>query len=308
MVELARSELFDADFLEAVRQLRLVASRVPSGGRFAEQRSQTLGQGIEFRDFRPYTPGDDLRGVDWNIYRRLGRVFLRLFEEQEDLPVYLLPDLSMSGFVQEGAHLRAHVGLKTAMALGAIALGQHDSVGVFPVGQDVSIAMPPTSGANRLLHLAERLSTLEAGGGTRLAHCLERFGAMNLRRGLLVLISDFFDPAGIDDVVRALKTVRHKLLLVHLWRATDAEPNPADFAGDVRLVDAEGASIIAPSGHLDMYVDDEVRARYRAAFQAFEASLHTFAASRQAGYLKLDVESDVVAQLATLFESGRLRA
>lgn len=305
MAELQQAELFDPAFLEAVRQLRLVAARVPAGGRFAEQRSDTKGQGIEFRDFRPYTPGDDLRGVDWNIYRRLGRVFLRLFEEQEDLPVYLLPDLSMSGYVAEGRTLRAHAGLKVAMALGAVALGQHDSVGVFAIGDDVEVAMAPTSGANRQLFLAERLAALRPGGGTNLARSLDRFGALRQRRGLAVVISDFFDPAGIEAVLAAAKRLRHKLLFVQLWRAGDAEPDPDQFGGDLRLVDAEGASAAAPSGHLDMYVDDQVRARYRAAFQAFEAALQTFALERRVGYLKLDVEDDLVGQLATLFQGGR---
>ena len=78
-------ELFDPAFLESLQHLRLIARRVPPGGRFAEHLSRDLGPGIEFRDFRPYVPGDDLRAVDWNIYRRLGRVFVRLYEELEDL-------------------------------------------------------------------------------------------------------------------------------------------------------------------------------------------------------------------------------
>ena len=67
------SELFDADFLESLARLRIVARRVARGGRHAEQRSLDLGSGIEFRDFRPYSPGDDFRAIDWNIYRRLGK-------------------------------------------------------------------------------------------------------------------------------------------------------------------------------------------------------------------------------------------
>ena len=95
------AELFDPDFLASVQRLRISARRVARGGRYAEQRSRDLGHGIEFRDYRPYAPGDDLRAVDWNIYRRLGRVFLRLFEELEDLPLYLLPDVSASLFLEQ---------------------------------------------------------------------------------------------------------------------------------------------------------------------------------------------------------------
>ena len=93
--------LFDAAFLDSLQGLRIIARRVPRGGRHADQRSLDLGSGIEFRDFRPYSPGDDFRAIDWNIYRRLGRVFLRLFEELEDLPLYLMPDVSDSMFQED---------------------------------------------------------------------------------------------------------------------------------------------------------------------------------------------------------------
>lgn len=301
MASITFEELFDPEFMESVHRLRLVAGRVPMGGRFAEQRSKAMGHGIEFRDFRPYTAGDDLRAVDWNIYRRLGRVFLRLFEEMEDLPVYLMPDISASGFVAEAPDqpLRAHVGLRAALALGAIAFGQHDSVGLFPVSDKLEVAMRPTSGADRVMSFAARLAELERGGETNLAACLDKFGAMRLREGLVVLISDFFDPAGIDAVTAALGRLRHKLLLVQLWRSSDAAPDEAVLAGDLRLVDTETG---VP---LDLFIDHEVLGRYKRAHESFEASLCAFAEGRRAGLLKLDVETDVVQQLATLFEGGR---
>jgi uncharacterized protein (DUF58 family) len=304
MVSISFEELFDPDFMESLHRLRLIAGRVPMGGRFAEQRSKAMGHGIEFRDFRPYTAGDDLRAVDWNIYRRLGRVFLRLFEELEDLPVYLMPDISASGFVDEvpGAPLRAHVGLRTALALGAIAFGQHDSVGLFPISDKLEVAMRPTSGADRVMSFAARLAELSRGGTTDLAAALDQFGAMRMREGLVVLISDFFDPAGIEAVTRAAGRLRHRLLFVQLWRATDAEPDASQLSGDLRLVDSETG---AP---LDLFIDDEVLARYHAAHANFEDHLTRFAESRRAGLLKLDVADDVVDQLATLFEGGRYNA
>ena len=88
--------LLDPEFLQQACALRIIAHRVAPAGRWAEHRSHDRGQGLEFRDYRPYSPGDEMRAIDWNIYRRLGRVVVRLFEEMEDLPVYLMPDLSFS--------------------------------------------------------------------------------------------------------------------------------------------------------------------------------------------------------------------
>ena len=81
------AELFPTDFVAAVSRMRLSAGQAPRGGRHAEHGSVQLGAGMEFRDFRSYMPGDDIRRIDWNLYRRSGRLFLRLFEEERDLPV-----------------------------------------------------------------------------------------------------------------------------------------------------------------------------------------------------------------------------
>ena len=289
-------ELFDSEFLESVSRLRIVANRVPRGGRFAEQRSADLGHGIEFRDFRPYSPGDDLRAVDWNIYRRLGRVFLRLFEELEDLPLYVLPDVSASAFHERPP--RARAGLRCALALSAVSLGQHDSVGIFPFAEDLSVLVRPQSGKGRILSFARAMSGLEPGGSTDIGRALGRLGGMKLRRGLLCVISDFFDPGGAEAVIGALGGIRHQLLLVQLVRKSDRDP---DVSGDLRLVDCEsGASE-------DVSITAGVLERYRAAYDAFQTELTDFARRRRAGLLRLDVERDVVAQLADLFENGSYR-
>lgn len=286
-------QLFDAAFLEEVARLRLIARRVPRGGRFAEQRSQQLGSGIEFRDFRPYAPGDDLRAVDWNIYRRLGRVFLRLFEELEDLPLYLLPDVSESLFVEEPP--RALAGFRTTLALASIAAGQHDTVALLPFDTDLHLAARPRAGTGRTLFLARRLAAIEPGGRTDLARALRRLGGLDLRRGLVAVISDFFDPNGLDTVLAELGRLRHRLLLVQLVRPSDRDPR---LTGDLRLLDCE-------TGHAEnVSVTSKVLERYRAAYDRFAAALAEFASARGAGLIRLDVEAPIVPQLATLFEKG----
>lgn len=289
--------LLDPEFLESVARLRIVARRVARGGRPAEQRSLDLGSGIEFRDFRPYSAGDDLRSIDWNIYRRLGKVFLRLFEEVEDLPLYLMLDNSRS--LQVEAKPRALAAQKIAMALTAIAAGQHDSAGLFPFAEDVEVLMRPRSGKGSLLTVARALTSLEAGGNTDFRRSFKHFAAMGYRRGLCVIISDFFDPQGLDAVTEAMKQLRHRLLLVQLVRPTDAEP---DLKGDLRLVDCETGQ-----GE-DVSLTPAVRAAYRRIVGEFNEGLAGFARRRGAGLLRLDCDGDIVAQLATLFEGGVLRA
>ncbi len=289
--------LLDPEFLESVSRLRLVARQVPRGGRFADQRSRDLGAGLEFRDHRPYSPGDDLRSMDWNLYRRLGKVFLRLFEELEDLPVYLCPDVSRSAFLEP--HPRALAGLRSTLALASIALAQHDTVGLFPFAEQSRVAVRPTSGSGRLMTFARALADTEPGQATDFEALARGIGAMRLRSGLVVVISDFFDPGGIAAVTSALKTLRHRLLLVQLVHPTDEDP---EVEGDLELVDCETGS------RENVSVTPAVLERYRAAYREWSAGLAAFARTRGAGLVRLDVEEDIVSQLASVFEGGRYEA
>jgi uncharacterized protein (DUF58 family) len=289
-------DLIDPDFLHSLQRLRLVARRVPRGGRFAEQRSAAQGAGIEFQDYRPYSTGDDLRAIDWNIYRRLGRVFLRLFEEMEDLPVYLLPDHSQSMWLEQPP--RIHPCLRATMALAAIALGQHDRVGVFPFASEMQVLVRPRNGFASLPSFATRINGLKAGGSTDFNRSLSRFSGLRLRRGLAVVVSDFFDPGGLPAVLEALKKVPHHLLLVQLVRPSDSNP---ELQGDLRLRDCESGE-----SH-DITVDAQVLQRYRDAYQEFQNGLTEFSQKRNIGLLRLNAEDEVVPQLASLFENGRLQ-
>lgn len=289
------NEIFDAAFLEGLATLRIVARRVASRGRPAEQRSKDLGAGIEFHDFRPYSPGDDIKAIDWNIFRRLGRVVLRLFIELEDLPLYLMPDISRSMY-SDG---RALAGLRCALGLGAISLGQMDRVGIIPFSDDLGTIVRPSAGKHQLMLLADRLARLEPGGTTNFERSFGRFSQLALRRGLVVVISDFFDPAGVEAVCESLSRQRHRLLLVRVTRKSDADPS---FRGDLRLVDCETGV------QEDLTVTEPVLQKYKEAYAAFTTRLERFAGMVHAGYTELDADLPVLDQIAHLFHAGRYEA
>lgn len=294
MPRIQLEDLLSPGFLDSLQALRFTARRVPGGGRYAEQRSRDLGSGIEFRDFRPYVPGDDLRSIDWNIYQRLGRVFVRLFEEMEDLPIYLMPDVSQSMFFETPP--RGLAGLRCALALAAVGLNQHDTVGLFPFADDLRMQNPPRSGANQVIRLARLMTRIDHGGVTDLGTSLKKLAALRLRPGLLVILSDFFDPEGLGRVARALSRVRHKVLLVQLVRPSDDTP---ELQGDLLLRDCE-------TGHTEeVSITPAVLQRYREAHASFLQELIDLARRRRAGLLRVNAEQDVVPQLAGLFESGR---
>lgn len=297
--QLSFEELFDPEFLQALRQFTLRVRRVAPSGRLAENKSKDRGIGLEFTDFKPYAPGDDLRAVDWNIYQRLGKIFVRVFEEQQDLPFYVLVDRSSSMYLEEPPRINA--ALRTALALTSIALHQSDSVGVFSFSNDLQAHVRSTSGKARLMTVARQLAALSERSETQLSSSLQQFNIYKIRLGLLILISDFFEPNGLAGVIEALRHCRHRLLLVQLTRQSDATPNlRTDLQGDVRLTDCETDISV------DLTVEPAVLARYREIYREFNSTLESFANAQPAGLIRLDVEQPVINQLGALFEMQTL--
>ncbi len=294
-MKVAFEELFDPEFLSSLGHLSILARRVAAGGHFGEKLSKQLGSGIEFKDFRPYSYGDDLRSVDWNLYRRLGKVFLRLYEEQQDLPVYIMPDLSKSMFFSDAS--RAKTALKVAMAMAAISMNQNDTVSLMPYSEEVEVRLKSKSGKSNIMTFAHRLSELASGNKTDLSSALKTISSMKLRPGLLIIISDFFEPNGFSKIEKMLSRLKHKVLLIQISKESDINPTLQD---ELRLRDCETGETA------DIVISPDLLKRYREVYSEFCNDLAAMAKKRQAGLLNISVEKDVVTQFASLFEGGAL--
>ncbi|MGD9128353.1 MAG: DUF58 domain-containing protein [Planctomycetia bacterium] len=288
--------LFDGKFIRTIRQLGLKASNVSRGGRHAEHPAIELGSGLEFRDYRGYTAGDDFRRIDWNLYNRLGRLFVRQFDQLEDYPVYILVDLSDSMWF--ATPTRADMARQVTAAVVAAAVNQHDRPQIHPFGADFGTPLRTINGNNGLVRALDYLGSLASLGQTDLVGCVRRFTSQRVRRGMAVIVSDFFDPAGIDAVTDALRSLRHDLLLVQITRASDRQP---DVSGEVRLVDCESGV------RVDVQADSSVLAAYREAYDQFQEGLDRFAIKRGAAHVQLDVEQSILDQLNKLFPAGVLQ-
>jgi len=292
-------ELFDSEFLSALETFDLRIKRFIRQGRHGEQLSHDRGFGQEFKDFKAYVPGDDLRAVDWNIYQRLGRLFVHVFEEYQELPLYLLVDRSKSMFHEDPPRIRA--GLRTALALGSIAASQHDVVSLFSFSDDLDMNTQSISSKGHVITLARQMVELHELNGTQLSEVLKLLAVQKLRRGLLVIISDFFDPEGIQAITEATKLVRHKVLLVQLIKASDADPTVnADIVGDLRLVDCE------TQGAIDVTIAPQVLREYTRVYQAFNKDLSELADGLGSGLVQIDTEEPILDQLSTIFQTRNL--
>jgi len=238
------SVLFNDDLLNRLEYLNLVARKIFAGHEAAKRRTKKLGPGIEFADHRDYVPGDDYRYIDWNAAGRSSRLLLRLFEEQQDLCLYILLDVSRSMGLPPptGSTVpKLHCGIQLTAALAYIALSDLDRVGIAAVSDGINAFFPPARGKNHIFKVLDFLSELTCSGVTQLGQATKSFVHQTRRRGPTVLISDYYDISGYRQALRLLKHHGFDPCAIQLYDANDANP---PTLGDATLSDAEtGATI-----------------------------------------------------------------
>jgi uncharacterized protein (DUF58 family) len=230
--------LFDEATLRKLEQLTLIADRVRVGVMKGDRRSKKRGSSIEFADYRNYSKGDDLRRLDWNVYARLERPFIKLLEEEEDLAVHLLVDASASmnwpDVASDANKLR--YALKLAGALGHVALATGDLLTVTLLNSRGDRTWGPYRGQGNSLRLFQFLESGEAGGLTDVNLSLRNYGLHGRRPGLLFLLSDLLSPNGYKEGLNTLQARGYEIGLIHLLSPDEVEP---PVSGDLKLVDVE---------------------------------------------------------------------
>ncbi len=231
--------LFDSDFLKKLEYLSLVSRRVFRGQLLAQRRTMQLGGGIEFADHREYTPGDDFRYLDWNVYARQNELLLKRFQEEEDLHVYVLLDCSKS--MAFGDPSKFDYVRRVGAALAYIALADLDRVSVVGFAGDVVADFPLTRGKARILSLLKFLENLKPQGtATNLSRVAKSFVHRGQRRGLALVLSDLFDPDGFQHGLDLLRHHRYEPHVVQVYDRRDAEP---EMKGDLELFDVETETV-----------------------------------------------------------------
>lgn len=266
--------------LSLCARLRFVTRKRRRGGTWGERRSTRRGAGLEFADYRDYTPGDDPRRVDWNLYARLDRPYVRLFEEEEDLAVSVVLDGSASMAWGEEADARWPAAQRLAGALGAVALLGGDGLrGALLRGDGASAAWGPQRGRGYVPLWQQWIETLRPEGATpEAALGLRALAARPLRPGLLLLLTDGYDPPGLAAGVAALAGRGHEVVLLHLLTADDVAPT---VRGDLRLVDVETGA------KCEVTVDNATLDAYQRRFAAWQGELRALAGKHQGRYVAL---------------------
>src|SRR5512147_1392603 len=274
--------VFAEGFLRQLERLGVLMKHPVRGGLKGGRRSVKRGQSVEFADYRDYALGDDLRQLDWNVYARLERLFVKLFIEEEDVTVTLLVDASAS--MTAGHPPKLLFAKRAAAALGYIGLASEDRVTVSALTGRTSRRRPAMRGSGRIFRLLSDLSAIEPSAGPTDLLAAARHAAAQLRgKGVVILLSDLLDPAA-DRVIRELAATGSELIVLHVLSPDELDPR---LEGDLRLVDVETGDGV------DVTVDLPTLDAYKARLAGWKAGFVELAAKRRASYVDLPSDANL---------------
>lgn len=286
-METAAPLIFDSIFLSKLERLYLLSKKMFRGKHHAERRSKHTGSSLEFADYRNYTFGDDLRSIDWNIYGRLDRLFVKLFEEEQDLPVYFLIDASASMQWTSGIRHPAagctkfDQARRVAASLAYIALANLDRVNIHYFGSQLGAHMGMSRGKgqfHKVLDFLERAPEKNGqSAGTRLAFSFRAFAQRVKRRGLVFVLSDLFDADGCEEGLSLLRYNQFETSVIQVLDPAEMQP---ELLGDLRLIDTE------TEHPFEITSDPSLLKCYRLELRNFLQGVETFCNKRQIGYVQ----------------------
>jgi uncharacterized protein (DUF58 family) len=284
---------FDSEFLKKLEYLYIVSKKIFAGRIKAERRSTRRGVSVEFADYRNYTPGDDFRYIDWNAFARLDELLLKLYEEREDLHIYFLVDASQS--MTYGELPKLIYAKRVAAALAYIGLSNLDRIGITAFNTTDINRLPTERGKGKIFTVLNFLDQINGTGETDMEHAFRNFVHMTKRRGLVVVISDLFDPKGFTAGLNMLKFQKHDLFVIHIIDEKEAEPN---LLGDYHLVDVETDQL------RPVTINENHIKRYKALFNKYCDDLDRYCTQREISLVRTMTKAPFEELILRIFRIG----
>ncbi len=284
---------FDSEFLKKLEYLYIVSKKIFAGRIKAERRSTRRGVSVEFADYRNYTPGDDFRYIDWNAFARLDELLLKLYEEREDLHIYILVDASQS--MTYGELPKLIYAKRVAAALAYIGLSNLDRIGITAFNTTDMNRLPTERGKGKIFTVLNFLDQINGTGETDMEHAFRNFVHMTKRRGLVVVISDLFDPKGFTAGLNMLKFQKHDLFVIHIIDEKEVEPN---LLGDYHLVDIETDQL------RPVTINENHIKRYKALFNKYCDDLDRYCTQREISLVRTMTKAPFEELILRIFRMG----
>ena len=266
------SELFDTGFFARLNRLKLVMHIRLDKGMSGGRKSSAKGSSVEFSDFREYLPGDDIRRIDWNVYGRLDKLYVKQFMEEKEAFYHIFLDTSAS--MDFGQERKSVMALRLAAVFAWLALKQLDRVEILTMSDGKLGKKGAVIGRGSFQRILMELEQVSFEGKTRINETVRHWSPGG--RGICIFISDFLDPEGVEEAIRYLTFKKQEILLIQVLAKEEAE---FDGEGTLALEDMETGEqvrVTVTSQTLRVYQDElkkhtrdlaKLAKRYGCAFQ-----------------------------------------
>lgn len=270
----SKPKLLTSDFMNRLDKFDLLSRKMLAGKMKGERRSKRRGQSVEFADFRNYVMGDDLRFIDWNIYARLDKLFIKLFLEEEDLALYVLIDTSKSSDFGDPNKLLYMK--RVAAALGYVGLVNYNRVSISAMGESMVADTGGMRGRRRVSTMLDFIDNLEPSGPSNFAAACKRFALTHRSKGVLVVLSDFFDKSGFENGLRYVTGGEYDTFAVQILSPQEIDP---PLTGDLKLKDIEDGDFAEVS------ITGPLLQKYKSNLNSYCLSLKDYITRRGGSYL-----------------------
>jgi len=259
-------EFLKPEVVSRIKNLEFIARMIVEGFMVGLHKSPFHGFSVEFSEHRQYMPGDNIRDIDWKVYGRTDRFYIKQYEEETNLKAYLL--LDVSGSMQYSSHgvSKLDYARYLAAALGYLFIKQRDAVGLGLFSDRLEKFLPPRSTSGYLKFLLQTLQNVESGEKrTRVSEVLHTVAERIKRRGLIIILSEFLyeEPEAILEGIRHFRHYQHEVLVFNIL---DPQEIAFRFKDEVRFVDLESGEEVKTQPYF-------IRDAYRQLIQEFYATL-----------------------------------
>jgi uncharacterized protein (DUF58 family) len=280
------SQLLDPAFVRELEVLRRRLEIRARSGASGEHVAKRRGGSAEFQEHRPYSPGDDLRRIDWAAYARTGEPVLKLFRAEEDVVVRVLIDASAS--LDFGEPKKHDAACKVAAAFGYMALAASERAQVLVGGEGISREETPVRGRSGLPAFLRAIASITTSGGTDLSRAVDRLVQKTKRAGMLLVVSDFLDGGPLTLALGRAAAAGHDLALVQVVAPEEIEPS---YEGDWALEDAETGALV------EVTMDPAALEAYVLRFAGLCEELRLFARRHRATYVRVRTDEPLEAAI-----------
>lgn len=266
--------LLEPEFLRRLEQLEIVSRRIHAARQKGERRSKRKGESSEFADYRNYVVGDDIRHIDWNVYARLERLFLKLFLEEEELHVSVLFDVSAS--MADGSPSKAIYAKRVAAALAYIGLCNHDRVNLYAYSDRLVGRMAGLRGRRTTAQAMSFIADIPIDGRSRFSDAAKQFALRHTQKGVVIVVSDFLDKGGYADGLRYLLGRNMDIYVLQVLSTQEVAP---ELTGDLKLVDCEDEDVA------EVTISRALIEKYKSNLQSYCDGLRAYCHQRGISYL-----------------------